>query len=285
MQALETLTYLDNPMTMIEVHDTMRAQPVGHCIYCGSQDRLTAEHIIPLALGGKYVLPASSCVGCARVTSEFERRVLRGFMYEARVAGNFPTRRVKDRPASLPLEIERSGVYRKMDIPSKMHPAFLHLPVLAPAGILVGRPPSTGVSVIGRETLTFGGDPHQIAALMGADALRHSSDWDISAFARLLAKMAYGLAVAQVGPIPREDVPILPLILGNADDASYWLGSAEFTLAIEAQKPTHAAGLIWVEDQGDPPTRLLLARLKLFAPSGATGFEVVVYKPGDTTIA
>src|SRR5689334_18963196 len=38
---------------------------VGSCVYCGAgQGELTREHIVPLGLGGTFVLPASSCKRC-----------------------------------------------------------------------------------------------------------------------------------------------------------------------------------------------------------------------------
>ncbi len=41
-------------------------QEVGSCIYCGSTDNLSNEHIIPYGLGGNLELPKSSCSRCAR---------------------------------------------------------------------------------------------------------------------------------------------------------------------------------------------------------------------------
>lgn len=264
--------------SITKVRGTMRATPVGSCIYCGRTDELSDEHIIPFALGGGYVLPEASCPKCAAITSEFERRVLRGFMLEARTTGGFPTRRTKERPKALPLKIEREGTFETVELSPDKHPGLLHLPLLAPPAILVGTEPGTGVTIAGIETIRFGKDIFEFAQETGAKAIRESFDLDATSFARLLAKIGYSYAVAELGLLPRDEVPVLPLILGTSDDASVWLGSAPFRLAIEAKRPTHAMGLVWCPDPRDDRMKLLIARIKLFASSGATGYEVVIHQ-------
>lgn len=76
-------------------------EPVGECIYCGDKSALGDEHIIPFGLGDTLILPDASCQACADITSRIERKVLRGFMHEARVVGSFPTRRKKERSKSV----------------------------------------------------------------------------------------------------------------------------------------------------------------------------------------
>jgi hypothetical protein len=262
--------------TFTEIRDTLRARPVGSCIYCGSRDDLTDEHIIPAALGGNYVLPQASCKECNKITSKFEREVLRGFMWEARVAANFPTRRPKERPDLLPLEIERDGKYETVQIAASDHPGFLDLPLLAPPGVLVARPPTRGVMIQGHERLLFGKHPGEVLKQLGASAMQATFNWDVTAFAKLLAKIAYGMAVAELGVQPLEQIKVLPLIRGEADDASTWIGSEVFRLRIEEKRPTHAAALMRVPDPGEKFADLLCAQVKLFAPSGATGYRVVL---------
>jgi HNH endonuclease len=46
---------------------------IGSCIYCGSTDPpLTAEHIIPEALGGTEYLTAATCETCRKETANAE---------------------------------------------------------------------------------------------------------------------------------------------------------------------------------------------------------------------
>ena len=267
--------------SITEVRNRVRAEPVGSCIYCGAVNELGDEHIVPYALGGRYELPESSCSRCAAITSAFERKVLRGFMLDARTTGGFPTRRPKKRPRSFPLDIERNGTFQTLELDPDNHPGFLLLPLLAPPSVLVGRESGTGVTIIGIETIRFGKDPAEFAHEMGATSIRGSVDLDATSFSRLLAKIGYSYAIAAVGLLPRDEIPILPLILGDADDASLWLGSALFQLSVESKKPTHAMSLVQRPDPRDNRKKLLIARIKLFAPSGATGYEVVVHQPKD----
>lgn len=261
---------------VIEVHNTVRTPSVGSCIYCGEVDGLSDEHVIPYALGGLFVLSESTCNKCAAITSEFERKVLRGFMLDARVAGGFPTRRPKERPASLQLDIESNGIFKEVELSPEEHPGLLLLPMLLPAGILVGREPSTGVSVCGIETIYFGRNPLAVAADLDVKEISKTCDLDVTSFSRLIAKIAYGFAVAHFGLLPRDNVPILPLILGTSDDASMWLGSADFRLTVEGKNLIHAVATTCVPDPRDALRQLIIAQVKFFVQSGATGYEVVV---------
>ena len=49
----------------------------GECIYCGSTNELSNEHIVPYALEGVHVLKDSSCKSCADLTKKFELDVAR----------------------------------------------------------------------------------------------------------------------------------------------------------------------------------------------------------------
>jgi hypothetical protein len=114
---------------------------------------------------------------------------------------------------------------------------------------------------------------------MGVTAIQTTVNLDVTSFARLLAKIGYGFAIARFGLLAREDVPILPVILGMKDDASNWLGSAHFHLDVELKNPTHAVGVACIPDPSDAKSSLILARVKLFVASGATGYEIVVCRP------
>src|SRR6185436_305115 len=103
---------------MLEIRTTTRVSPVGFCIYCGSKENLSDEHVVPFGLGGNAILPEASCHSCSAITSAFEGKVLRGFMLEARTAGRFPTRRPKERPTTLPLTVKRGVGMESIALPS-----------------------------------------------------------------------------------------------------------------------------------------------------------------------
>src|SRR5262245_13876737 len=45
----------------------MAPRRIGKCIYCGSVDDLTTEHIIPKGLAGGWTLNEASCRRCAAI--------------------------------------------------------------------------------------------------------------------------------------------------------------------------------------------------------------------------
>ena len=75
------------------------------CIYCGSTDDLTIEHIIPFALGGRIELPDGSCRDCAKATSKIEQTVARNHLSIPRAIGGIQTRRLGQRPNETTIEL------------------------------------------------------------------------------------------------------------------------------------------------------------------------------------
>ena len=72
--------------------------PVGHCIYCGSDGDglpLEDEHIVPLSLEGPYILPRASCRKCSGVTSYIEGYISRKLFWEFRLSQSLRSRRKK----------------------------------------------------------------------------------------------------------------------------------------------------------------------------------------------
>jgi hypothetical protein len=262
---------------MLEVRTATRVGLVGFCIYCGSNESLSDEHVIPFALGGNAILEKASCKRCSKITSEFERRVLRGFMLEARTAARFPTRRPKERPTTLPLMAKRGDQMESVALSSVQSPGFLHLPIFEPPAFLSGRTPVSGINVCGLETLVFGRPPDKLAVDLGTNTIQTSVNIDVPSFVRMIAKIGYSFAVAAQGPFPLNEVPILPLIIGSVFDGDTWVGSAEYNLMVEAQSPQHALGLISTMMTVDGNTEeILIAQVKLFASASATGYQVVV---------
>ena len=264
---------------LIEAHQAFRFAPLGECMYCGSKENLSDEHIIPYALSGTLVLPQSSCDSCAVITSKIERSVLRGFMFDARVVGNFPSRRKRDRPESLKTKVlSADDTIVEKEVGVSESPAFLILPTFGPATLLNGQPPVLGINIVGQETLHFGKDVGDFVREHGAKGIQFGSNVEATELAQLLAKIAYGYLVAQMGQFPREETPLLRLIRGEADDGGCWVGSSDYKLQIEEKRPRHALGIVPIQNtQG---AQGFVVRVKLFADSGCTGYEVAVRAPG-----
>jgi hypothetical protein len=92
----------------------------------------------------------------------------------------------------------------------------------------------------------------------------------------MLAKIGYSFTVGVFGLVPLEQALVLPFIRGETHDAGTWVGSAQYELESEKRGALHGLAYEIYQDESEPPHRLLVARVKLFASSGATGFEVVV---------
>lgn len=64
----------------------------NECIYCGSQEDLSDEHILAYALGGTVKVKKGSCERCRQITHAFETAVLEGPMEMVRYIQNLPSR-------------------------------------------------------------------------------------------------------------------------------------------------------------------------------------------------
>jgi hypothetical protein len=261
----------------IEVRNATRLKPAGICIYCGRKDRLTEEHVVPFALGGNLILPDASCPECCKMTSAFERKVLRGFMHNARIAGNFPTRHRKNRPTCVPIRVKQKDDFESVELPLDKAIGVIFLPQLEPAGFLADKPSLPGIKICGTQVIGFGKSLDEIAKELGVKTLQFTSGVETFEFVRMIAKIGYSYAVANLGPYPLNEVPVLPFIREESDDGSIWVGSADYELDIEEKKPQHSLALVpLIRTSGAIKEDVLVTRVKLFASSGAKGYEVVV---------
>lgn len=209
----------------LEAPPKLQLRPVNRCIYCAGEVDLSDEHIIPYGLSGDDVLPKASCKACATQTGRFEQKVLRGPLRAARIF-----RRLKSRTkhqggsntqrATLVIR----GVEDAFDLPLDEYPILLHFPVFDQPGYLSGRS-STGIQLKGFQTILFGPNPELVAKRFGASEIKFPATTEQPIeFAKLIAKIAYGYAVA-TDAISSLDGPsfVLPCIRGLADDVGQWV--------------------------------------------------------------
>lgn len=156
-------------METLEQLDGRRYPPEGRCIYCGSTDALTDEHIIPLALNGTGTLPKSSCVVCAKITGAFEQRVLRGALWPLRVATQMKSRsKHKDAPRSRSIQVTNSaGADSTKGIGFGETPFTVTFPILWSPG----KDYVKGVQFRGGIAYTIGGSVHQLPAIHRASSV------------------------------------------------------------------------------------------------------------------
>jgi hypothetical protein len=253
--------------------------PVDACIYCGSGDDLTDEHIVPLGFGGNLIFPKASCLACNKLTSRFEQRVLRGHMSEVRAVAKLPTRRKKNRPTSVHTEfIQADGNRKHVDVPLPNAAAFMLMPVFAPAARIYGLPAVQDMLISGVDTIGVGQDLVTFAAKNDAIGIAGKVRLEAHAFCQMLCKIAYAYYVATRGQIERSESPALSVLLGIEQNLSNWVGSRALPLS-----PLRTTALHLIEAGTRQPmnsTPIEVATMQLFSNAGESTFEVVVHAKG-----
>lgn len=259
-------------------------KPVRTCIYCGSTENLTREHIIPYALGGTLVLPKASCKDCADITKEIEGQVLRGFMLQARAAADFPTRHPENRPRKFDIKIAKDGSQEGGQLAVEDNLNLLHMPLFKSPGFWEGVTDVEGIEIYGTETVYFGRPPEEIVAELGAQTLTVEQELQYHAFARMIGKIAFAFSVAELGLETIKEAYVLPSVLGRKSDIGRWVGSVDHVFEVEKQGAAHALQCYkvpWL--QGAKSETLVVTRIKLLANTDPrrvgrrlTAYEVIV---------
>jgi hypothetical protein len=213
----------------------VKLKPIGKCIYCFSTTNLSDEHVIAYSLNANVILPKASCGRCRDITSRIENDVSRGLAWQMRTALGFPTRHSKNVPATFPLGIVKGGIEKIINVPVSNHPIIMpiplfEMPVYFDNHILKkNRGFEEGIGLKGIQILWFR-DLEKILKEYNADNIFIVQKVDHIAFARMIAKIAYCLAVAEYGLDGIAEAFVLPAILGNRSDIGQWVGSSEQVL-------------------------------------------------------
>lgn len=248
---------------------------VGQCIYCGvSEGRLNEEHIVPLSLGGTWVLRKASCCHCQDITSGIELDVLRNALLPVRAKMNLPTRRKDKRPKEFPLTFEREGKQMTVSIPIDKYPTFLALPRFKLPAYVDKRRYQRGIDVDGLYSIVLGQQAlGELVKELKADKVVYKVTYGGFkggfSFARLLAKIAYGFAVSRFGANIVGNAYVLPSILGKSDDVGNWVGCSGESSATTSD--LHEINLSIVNDD-------IYVDIRLFALLPGPQYLVVVGK-------
>ena len=199
---------------------------VGKCIYCKKSDfELSDEHIIPYGLNGNQVLLDASCSDCSKITSAFERDILRHTFLLPRKA--FRMRSYNKRKDEVPAKLKIGESVKYIKIPKDDAPIIFALPIFLQPSILDNRPFQPGIQGTGEFQI------HEIRGIAkeklrkkhgGPSKISFHISYKPTNFARMIAKIAYGFAVAHFGIDDIEDLGILSAIKGETDDIGKWVG-------------------------------------------------------------
>lgn len=197
---------------------------VGKCIYCGSTEDLSDEHIIPEGLNGEWELLDASCKKCRDVTSAIEGRVLGWGLGLLRQKLPFRTRHKKRRTGMLPVIYHVGTERRTIQVPVADHHGAFAIPVLTPPSYLSGGERLDLPGVVAFKAKWHTPSLTRLQASLGADTISVPFVDPID-LARMLAKIGYAFAVAclEGNPGAFEEVYVLPTIL-DGPNAGHYVG-------------------------------------------------------------
>lgn len=240
----------------------------GECMYCGSTENLSREHIVPYGLGGLGAVPKSSCDKCATITGRFEREVLRGPLWGLRAYLRLSSRRRRSMPTRLPLKVVRKGQETEEQIPIHDHPIMLCFPRFSVPSNLTGNHVE-GISIMGAAAYNFGRPIKDVLETLGADDFRVTESSKPVAFARMIAKIAWSAAVAN-GSRRRLDTGLRDAIMHVPNQIGHWVGT--YTDPLKASPGImHEIRLREDSDKGK-----LLAEVQLFANASTPRYGVIL---------
>jgi hypothetical protein len=190
-------------------HAAKNYSPVGECIYCGSKDRLTKEHIVPYSAGGRWVLPRASCGDCAAITGAFEGEVSRTILGPLRMLYNMPTRRPKERPEHLPLKVKypTSTDWETVYVDRSICPFLVGLPTYPMPDALTGTVTegnrTAATSQLWLRGAGFRGEINAhlqwLCEFLGAVQVMPVATMHAEPFCLTLAKIAHSFSTAELG--------------------------------------------------------------------------------------
>jgi hypothetical protein len=241
------------------------------CIYCGSTEGRTREHVIAYALGGTVTIPMGSCRSCQKITHKFETAVLRGPMQMVRYIQRLPSRtKHKDVPQTVPLLVTVKGKEQEIEVPIGEAPILLAFPTFEEPTYLAGI--DSPIKLNGVTTGSYGADPEEFARRIGASKIRFTSSGNAPvAFAQMVAKTAYANAYVN-GQIDRLKNPeqLVEAMLHNPETIGRFVG----TLPQPYIRRNGVIHYLGIHELLDP--HVLYSKVQFFAGSGAPTYVVIL---------
>jgi hypothetical protein len=202
---------------------------IGRCIYCGATgSSLTREHVLPRGLGGSWspeqfknalVLQSASCEDCRQITQAIERECLRSMLGPARARLGLNRKRKTTRTSRASIQsLDGKEFAQEVDDNHVLGAAII--PSFFEAAELSGRPTRNPPTCEYKILIVA---PVSKANLEGNRSVGVEGRADTTLFARMLAKIALGVAVAAHGPDGFRPL-ICDLILGRNEESDRWVG-------------------------------------------------------------
>ncbi|WP_182085178.1 HNH endonuclease [Aureimonas sp. ME7] len=250
-----------------------RYKTFGSCIFCGSTENLTDEHIIPEALSGvgQLVLEKGTCRTCNNFANEaYEQTALNEDLAPIRhiLELRRKKRGSKSKPRELPkvsydVDTHPSRTEMTEHLAVENYPQIYTFAIHAPAGKLTGEDRSDGIEGLKVGFLHLGLknriEPYRVRTAL---PMRFGST------EMVVAKMAYCYAVAEHGMKMFDTSEIRDLLLGHRSDVFNFVGS----ILIDEKLPMLGLHKFYMRKRGNLNTVIV----HLFASFGGPKHEVVI---------
>jgi HNH endonuclease len=248
--------------------------PVGSCIYCGSTQNLTREHIVPFSFGGTTILPKSSCMKCAKITRDFEHTCARTIFGKMRMQWGFPTRRKRERPSHIDVIAMRGDILDKNAVSIDRLPLIpIPMPVLSSPGILTGAQPTDTNTFDIKIYYTTEKSTFELCKQINSSVVGFEVKFNYFAFSRMIAKIAHALTIAEYG-LDKINSVLQKYIIGGNETISYVVGGAQSMCSTAQDNATWRAES-GIFDRGDAKFLTVKIQLFRFLPSCPTYWVVV----------
>ncbi len=254
--------------------------PPGRCIYCGklpsADEPLTDEHIIPLALGWRWILPKASCRACQEQTSWVETHCIKGMFASAKGIYRIKGRKSGKPPDFLRVGIEKDAKIEMRKLHISQHPSAIIGFNFGISGAAMGFTPSNdfGGASVCITPLVDNIAERSIAA--GPKVQLTNSPINVDVFGRMLAKIAHSFAVAEKG-LGGFQSGLENAVLGRSPMCiPYYIGSERHDAEPVSDDRHNLTLSVQNNYVGES---MLVARIRLFAQKQTPIYYVTVGRP------
>jgi hypothetical protein len=267
MKGLLTRLMVDLPTSIRPVSDK--------CIYCANPlipaVDLTGEHIIGVAFGGKWELLKASCLDCAKITSQIEKRVADNIVTPIREHLGLRGRTQKKPRSRATLHTVITQCTVKHKVPVADYPAAIYSLDFDPATSLSHKAfvPFIKSRLVVQEI----GSDFSLKAnrIPGQINLVQRTPFNPLDLARMLAKIAHSYAVAKLGTDTFRPF-LTDLILGRSlAEVAHLVGGISQGDLISQER--HHLSHEWVRLRSG--RRILVITISLFGDLGLPTYKVV----------
>lgn len=249
----------------------------GCCIYCGSKDDLSKEHVIPECLGGTLVLKGASCGDCRDITSALELKVGRQMYWPLRLKLAIPGKKKhkKKRPTHWPILIGDDDDLEQAEIEIGKVPTSYVTMDFAPPGFYSKAPKSDTNPEM---KLAMNADPEELRALavelgMSKIEIEHTLEW--APFMRVIAKICHSYAISKLG-MDGIEFYLPDLIVGKSGHLAYYVGGVSDEASKLDEKTELSVSLVYID--GSPH---IVACTTIFGGGRFPTYEAVVGRVTD----